>query len=101
MALEQGNSDSHMAGSQLLHPLHTEASDVEIRCGRDCGLWILKGTSVPSRCGCNFLTGTAFPQVPLNLSTVCNDRVEYDWSLTGVLNNCKELSALSNCVLHA
>ena len=37
-----------------------KAPDVEIPCGRDCGLWVFKGLSVPSRCGCNFLTGTAF-----------------------------------------
>ena len=69
MALKQGNSDSHMAGSQLLQLLHTDeteqkASNVEILCERDCGLWVLKGPSVLSRCGCNFLTGTAFPLVP-------------------------------------
>ena len=41
-----------------------KAPDVEIPCGRDCGTWVLKGPSVPSRCGCDFLTGTAFPLVP-------------------------------------
>ena len=52
-----------MAGSQLLQLLHTDeteqkSSDAEILCGRDRGL------QVPSRCGCKFLTGTAFPLVP-------------------------------------
>ena len=75
--LKRGNSGSyHMwqSGSQLLKLLHTDetkqkAPDVEILCGRDCGLRVLKGTIVPSRCGCNLLTGTAFPLVPLDLST--------------------------------
>ena len=39
--------------------------DVEIPCGRDCGLGVLKGTSVPSKFGCNFLVSSS----PQNLST--------------------------------
>ena len=72
MALKRGNSDSYpiwRSVSQLLKPLDTDeteqkTSDVEILCDRDFGLWVLKGTVLPSRCGCNFLTGTAFPLVP-------------------------------------
>ena len=71
-SLKQGNSDSYhiwRSGSRLLQLLHTDeteqkAPDVEILCGRDCGVWVLKGTIVPSRCGCSFLTGTTFPLVP-------------------------------------
>ena len=69
MALKHGYSNSHEASSQLLQLLHTDeteqkAPDVEIPCGRDCGLWVLKGPNVPSKCGCNFLSGTVFPLVP-------------------------------------
>ena len=72
--LKQGNSDSYQiwrSGSQLLQLLHRDetkqkAPGVEIICGGDCGLQVLrlKGTTVPSRCGCNLLIGTAFPLVP-------------------------------------
>ena len=41
-----------------------KALDVEMLCSRDCSLRVLKGTIVPSKCGCNFLTGTVFPLVP-------------------------------------
>ena len=63
--LRQGNSDSHMAGSQLLQLLHTDETeqkepDIEIL----CGLWVLKGPSISSICDCYFLTRTAFPLVP-------------------------------------
>ena len=54
--LKQGNSDSYhiwRSGSHLLRLLHTDkteqkAPDAEILCGRDCGLWVLKGPSVSS-----------------------------------------------------
>ena len=65
----QGNSDSRIAVSQLLlQLLHTDeteqkAPDVEIISGKDCGLWILQGSIIPSKCGCNFLTGNVFPLV--------------------------------------
>ena len=65
-ALKQGDSDSYhiwRSGSQLLllHMDETEqkAADAKIL----CGLQVLKGTIVPSRCGSNFLMGTAFPLV--------------------------------------
>ena len=70
--LKHGDSDSYhiwRSGSQLLKLLDTDETkqkvpDVEILCGRDFSLRVLKGTIVPSRCGCDFLTGTAFPVVP-------------------------------------
>ena len=69
MALKQGNFDSQIPGNQLLQSLHTDeteqkAPDAKIPCDRYSGLGVLKGTSVTSRCGCNFITGTAFPLVP-------------------------------------
>ena len=72
VSLKEGNSDSYHiwgSGSQLSKLLHTDeteqkAGDVEILCGRICDLRILKGTIVPSRCDCSFLTGTEFPLVP-------------------------------------
>ena len=54
MAPKQGNSDSHMAGSQLLQLLHTDETEqkapdveIEILCGRDCGLWVLRELPFP------------------------------------------------------
>ena len=72
MALKQGTSYSYyvwQSGSQLLKLLHKDEveqkePDVEILHGRDCDPWVSKGPSDPSRCDCNFLTGTAFPLVP-------------------------------------
>ena len=58
-----------MAGSQLLQLLPTDeteqkAPDVENPCGRDCGLWVLKGQGIATICGCYFVTGTAVSLVP-------------------------------------
>ena len=69
--LKHGDSGSYhiwQSGSPLLQLLHADETeqkgpDVEILCGRDRGLWVLKGTIIPPRCGCNFLTGTTIPLV--------------------------------------
>ena len=83
------------SGSQLLKLRHTDeseqkAADVEVLCGRDCGLWVLKGTIIPSRCGCNFLTGTAFPLVPPKFKNCIN---AVHWLVIGVYYQ----SLLSSC----
>ena len=57
-------ADKQPAAEVPTHRWKQKAPDFEILCNRDCRLWALKGTTVPSRCGCNFLTGTAFPLAP-------------------------------------
>ena len=57
--------DRQPAAAVATHRWNCEqkAPDVEILCGRDCGLWVLKGPSVPSRCSC---TGTYRNCVPFS-----------------------------------
>ena len=74
MALKQGNSDSHMAGSQLLLLLYKDEtmSRQHLILKFLVAEIVVCGPSVPSRCDCNFHTGAAVPLVPPKFKLCCN-----------------------------